>query len=245
MVIRYTPLVSVFCMVMAGCTTGGSAWNGRVEQWGAMRTVLREGRTEGRVDLDDFAGRPHIYGVGALAQLAGEVTIIDGRVCLARPKGTDGIRVDEEFAQDQQAALLTVAHVSAWRGFPVEQPMSTDRLEGFLRDAARQAGIDTDRPFPVLITGPVGSIEGHVINGRCPMRPADTANAVGGPPARIVLLDDEATIVGFFAENEVGTITHHGSVTHLHFVREGEPTLSGHVDNVTLKAESVVHLPAR
>ena len=51
-------------------------WDGTIQQWGAMRDVLALGKTQARVKLADVVKEPHAYGVGAVAGLMGEVTIL-------------------------------------------------------------------------------------------------------------------------------------------------------------------------
>ena len=90
----------------AGCAA--PTWNGKVAQWGTMRAVLQEGRTEGRVSLAEACREPHSFGVGALEGLTGEVLILDGVAWTARPDGPNRLHVRSGDA-DSQAAFLAGA----------------------------------------------------------------------------------------------------------------------------------------
>ena len=48
------------------------------------------GKLAAALDLKTLAGRPHLYGLGPIEQLRGEVTIADSRPALARV-GSDGM----------------------------------------------------------------------------------------------------------------------------------------------------------
>src|SRR6185436_15409534 len=72
-------------MLLVGCAK--PTWDGRVENWGEMRPVMREGQTEARVQLSEVVKRPHAYAVGAVESLDGEIVIEDGKCWLARKKG--------------------------------------------------------------------------------------------------------------------------------------------------------------
>ncbi len=53
-----------------------------VSMWGTMREVLRQGQSQGRVALTSIL-KPTTIGVGALAGLEGEITIVDGQAYVA------------------------------------------------------------------------------------------------------------------------------------------------------------------
>ncbi len=61
----------------------GCAASTPVTQHGRMREVLREGNTQPRISLVEVAQRPGAIGVGALAGLGGEVTVVDANVWIA------------------------------------------------------------------------------------------------------------------------------------------------------------------
>jgi alpha-acetolactate decarboxylase len=221
-----------------GCHRDSNRWTGDIRQWGSMHEVLGQGKTEGRVQLADAASKPHSYGVGALEKLAGEVTIIDGVIYRAQTQG-DAIRVAQSTDDRNSAALLAVAYVPQWRGEPIDRDITNDEVEDFIKHAAESRGLATDEPFPFRIDGPIDASV-HVINGACPNAPA--ASATSAQPLHCSE-DAYGTIVGFFAENGAGTLTHHGSRTHMHVVFDANRNCSGHVDQLTIHAGAILKLP--
>ncbi len=85
-----------------------------VRQYGEMRMVLRDGHTEPRIDLVEATQVPHAYGVGALAELEGEITIFDGSVWVARSSGGDLAMSGPAVVESDRATLLTLSFVRQW-----------------------------------------------------------------------------------------------------------------------------------
>lgn len=230
---------------VAACRAAGPAAvsedAGPVATWGSMREVLREGRSEARVSPVQVA-RAGSIGVGALAGLAGEITILDGRVLVA--EGSPAPRSGEAPAEiharagnaEDQAALLVLAEVPAWIEVELDACSSYGELDAAIASHLRARGHDLREPIPVRVRGKRGTLELHVIAGACPI-----ANPSGPPPWRHSGAFDAVEIVGFFAEGAAGRLTHHTHSSHLHAI-VGE--VMGHLDNLTLEAGALLLLPA-
>jgi acetolactate decarboxylase len=204
-----------------------------------MREVLRNGQTQPRVRLADVAATPGAIAVGALAGLGGEVTMVEGEVWVARSTGDGAAVSGPECRGDDQATLLAVAHVDAWRSIPLQHGDSA--LGKRIGSTAAGAGVDTSRPFPFIVEGDLTSLEAHVIAGSCPI-----ANPDGEEPWRFsVTTPTPGRLVGFYAEDSDGVMTHHGDVTHTHVVlkRNGR-TITAHADHADVGPGAVLHLPA-
>lgn len=202
-----------------------------LETWGGMREALREGRSEARVALAEVAV-PGTYGVGALAGLEGEITIVDGRALVARvSEGACGVT---EAAPGDQATLLVVARVPRWRELPLADCDGYAELEAQVAAQLERAGIDPRQPTPLLVRGRAPSIDYHVIAGSCPI-----ANPDGPAPWRYHGPLDRVELVGVHAEGAAGTLTHHTHRSHLHVVAEGR---TGHLDEVVLR-DAILLLP--
>ena len=145
----------------------GESWDGKVLEYGEMRQVLGLGRHEGRIRVGDLAEQPHCYAVGALAQLAGEVTILDGKIVATRVDASGKPTTKTTQAKDDKATVPVAAYVAKWSKHPVGKDVAPDAMEAFLRSEARKAGLDVSKPFPFLIEGDLVGIELHVINGAC------------------------------------------------------------------------------
>lgn len=205
-----------------------------------MREVLRDGEDQARVTLAEVA-RDDVYALGALAELAGEVTIVAGEVWITRgdpeaPATTRGP------PGDAAAALLFACEVRAWRTFPVERDVAPDELDAFVERCARRAGLDTTRPFPFLVEGRLTDLALHVVAGECPLR----ARARGASTRAFELARPQldGRLLGIYAPDSAGVVCHHGSRTHVHALLEQPGPLTGHVERCGLAAGSLLRLPA-
>lgn len=245
-------MTSVFGILLllpaAVLLSGGCASHrAQVRQYGRMHDVLSGGaaKATGQVQLAAVLDRPHAYGVGALAGLEGEITVYDGKVWLARVK--DGaLHVDEPTAHPaESAALLTVAYVEAWSEVVIDRALAGEELEAFIAAQARRAGVDTRSPFPFLILGDTTDLQLHVIHGECPMRPGVRLTEETQPWRRTREQPTPAKVVGVYAADSVGDLTHPGTAIHAHVLFEEEDaTVTGHVERLAVAEGAVLKLPA-
>lgn len=229
-------LLAALAQILVGCSTPADTF----ASYGGMRDVMRLGKTEPRVALQQFA-EPGWYGLGALAGLAGEILIDDGKVWVTRKAD----EVQPATAADH-ATLLAVARVSAWRDLPLTADCDLDALVRQIAAAVPAAATAEAAPLPFLIEGEASQLAMHVVRGYCPHgEPVEGA----APPAvwqHTVGRHRPVRLVGIFAPGRAGTLTHHGTALHLHAMVHGKagPVAMGHVDAVTLAAGSVLRVPA-
>ncbi|MFO1076418.1 MAG: acetolactate decarboxylase [Planctomycetota bacterium] len=205
----------------AACQTAPTS---TVASWGTMREALHDGHSEGRVDLAGLGG-PGVVGVGALAGLAGEITIVDDRVLVARADGT-ACRVESPGPGDR-ATLLVRGVADSWLRFPLPDCETYDDLEHAIAARLAELGRDPTAPSPVRIRGRAPDVAYHVIAGACPI-----AHPEGPPPWRYRGPLDPVELVGVYVEGAEGQLTHHMHSSHLHVVAEGR---TGHLDDVALR----------
>lgn len=229
--------ISIVCL-WVGRTP--SVWDGRVQHWGTMREVLAEGKSEGRLHLSEVLKIPHAFAVGAMAGLHGEILIVDGVLTTSRVELPDRQKTISSSSGDAQACLLTVAYVSQWNDHQVERDIPFDQLEKFLIDEAVRIGIDTTSPFPFQIDGLLSDVSLHIVNRGCPEAAAKDGISV---PFRRSWERVTGTIVGFFAPNQQGIMTHHGLQTHMHGLFESDNLVMGHIDSLSLRKGAVLRLP--
>lgn len=242
-VARYLTITIALGLSLSGCASlDESSPRPEVEQWGTLREALRDGESQGRVQVADVARRD-VYAVGALADLEGEVTIHDGEVWMTR--AIDGTRVETRHdAGDASATVLFASTVPRWLEVTIDEDVDASELDAFLARAARSKGIDLDAPFVFTIDGPLQHLGLHVLAGDCPMRARMLGRAPDPPPFEKHLDAVSGTLVGIYSAQGAGVMTHAGSATHVHaIVREGDP-FTGHVERVELKAGEVLRLPA-
>jgi len=203
-----------------------------LRSFGSMREVLRQGHDEGRVDLAQF-GTKETIGVGALAELAGEVTILDGKVLVATAQ--DGNATVRTATPADRATLLIAEDVRDWQAFAIGPCGSYAQLEQRIAELLRAQGRDLTTPTPVTVVGKAARLQVHVIAGACPIATPD-----GPKPWRYDGAVANVKLVGFYVEGAAGKWTHHNHQSHLHAVSD---QVMGHLDDVELTG-AIVSLPA-
>ena len=245
--------LSILAVFVIGCTqseimdqkTDSSNWDGTVQQWGTLREVMHGEVMDGQVRLSDVTDKPHVFGIGALDKLQGEILIADNVAWVARVRDGKHIEVRQSDTTDS-AVLLAVAQVPRWTEVTVDQDVFADQFDDFIEKAMRQAGLDKLETVPFMIEGKFSSLDLHVLNGQCPFAEVKVEIEGAGPPHRTTLNDVTGLLVGFYAENGAGRITHHSTRIHVHaLVGTGDERVAGHVDAVALKAGTVIRVPVR
>jgi len=227
------------CVCVAGLALAAPA---TIRSFGSLRAMYHEGRTEQTVGLADLLPDPSLYAVGALAGLAGEVTVVGGETYLSYPVGTTETRTESTTKPTVGASLLVTAQVPTWRTVKTERPIPFDELDQAIATLATAAGIPKGEKFPFLVEGQVEALEWHVIDGKRLAPGAAGHQAHLEASVRASAERTRATLVGFYSESDEGVFTHRGSRTHVHCVVE-EPLSSGHVDHVAIPAGTTIRLP--
>ena len=207
---------------------------------GGQRETIMNGKLAAELDLGTLAGRPHLYGIGPIEELRGEVTIVDSRPSLARVASDGTIKVTESF--ETGVPFFVWAEVPRWRQIPIPTNVrSFEDLESFVPKAAAAAGLDAERPLPFLVGGRQDLIEFHIVN------------RIGDGPHNMEihkkiqvtfeLENAETTIVGFHSTKYRGVFTPGDSNIHIHF-QTSDNTKSGHIQKLQLGNGAILSLPA-
>lgn len=213
-----------------------------VRTYGSLRGMMHDGATEPQVSLATVLGA-QVYAVGALSELRGEVTVVDGRATLAYPSTGETLEIVEATESAEAAALLVSATVPEWQTVEVAEDIPYETLDGTIEELAAARGVDTRGRFAVLVRGGLADVQWHVIDGA--RATSETVHSHEGHRRMAVrgeLAESEGTLVGFFSKNDEGVFTHMGSSTHLHVV-DLERGVSGHVDSVRIRKGASLSFP--
>ena len=218
-----------------------------VQAFGTMREAIGMGKHQGRVILRDLIVKPNFFAVGALEGLGGEITIHDGKVFVTRVDNAGNLQtLAEGDGAAMQATLLLGAYVSEWVSIFIPHDVPPEEVDNFIRTEAKFQGIDTQRPFPWTVEGSLSSIHVHVIHGACPVHARRNQQTI---PAAQRPFDWHTktlsgTVVGIYAPDAAGRMTHPGSSVHAHliFTYDGERA-TGHLEKVGFASGAVLRLP--
>jgi len=223
-------------------------WDGKLVQYGSMHETIGQQQHEGRVSLREVAQRPRFYGVGALEGLQGEVTFLGGVPTATGVDSDSGLLPIDAAAEDLAATLLVGAYVPHWTEYTVEESVGPEGFDKYIAKMAEQAGIDTTKPFVFAIDGIFMDIRLHVINGACPLHARLNKAEIPDEKTPYELEQAEifGAIVGVYASDAVGKLTHPDTATHNHllfFDADSGAPVTGHLEKVGISAASVLYLP--
>ena len=175
----------------------------------------------------------HLYALGAVENLKGEILILDGKPFIASEKEGE-VFIDKSYRH--AATLLVASYVENWDSLLVKGD-----LEDFVASAASSHGLDIEKPFPFLLKGDFEKIQWHVIN----WPEGDEVHThekhqTSGPHG--VLENQSAVVIGFYSKHHQGVFTHHSTTLHMH-AKCDEAGIVGHADKVIPAVECWLFLP--
>ena len=211
----------------------------QVEWKGRLRDT-HAGDVSGKVALGELPRSPRLYAVGPVADLGGEITVVDGRLHLARVEH-GAVKTSTDY--EGQASFLVWATVPAWRDAVRLGTTASSQadLEKLVEAKARSAGMDPDSPFPFLLRGTVKKVDYHVLT------PTEARGGHAASPGHadsalnLTTSGERVTIIGFYSRTHEGVFTHHGSYAHLHILLSNGD--SGHVDELEVGPDIELVLP--
>jgi alpha-acetolactate decarboxylase len=211
-----------------------------------MHEAIGQHQSQGRVLLSEVASQPHFFGVAALEELKGEITFFDSSPTITGVTAEGKLEAID--AQKLQATMLAGAYVPAWTEHGIEKDTPPADFDDLIRDAASKSGVDTSKPFVFTLEGEFSEVRLHVINGACPMHARlrkveipKESQPFEGEYAKL-----NGKIVGIYAEDAVGKLTHPATATHLHLIFKDEASgemATGHVEQTGLVKGALLKLP--
>lgn len=246
---RNTSLLAITIVLMTATTTSADTpWDGSIVRYGTMHEAIGRQQHQGRVRLSDLVKRPHFYAVAALEGLKAEVTIDDGKITITGIGDTGRLGPVADTDGNRQATMLVGASVDSWSQHKVSSDVSAEDFDQFIADAASQAGLDLSKPFPFKIEGKFTGVRLHVIHGACPIhaRMQKLDLPVDKRPFEKDWEQVGGKIIGVFAKDAVGKLTHPATSTHMHLLfkdEQIEQTVTGHIEQAGLATGCVLYIP--
>lgn len=205
---------------------------------GALKYVMKKGELEGVIHLDSIINKNHLFGMGPLEYLKGEITIFDGVSYVSKVADDNEIFIEKTF--DVKAPFFAYEHISEWRKIDLAKNVKNAQdIEIFLD---KMFNHDTN-PFFFRIKGKVKKSDIHIVN-----LPDGTIvkshDIVKKTKSSYQLTNEEVEILGFFSRKHQSIFTHHDTFIHLHLINN-DKTKMGHVDEIELTKGAVLYLPVK
>ena len=239
---KHLLLLIAFIFFLSGLTFARSPEPFAITSYGNFKQMMHTGQTDGVVNLAEALDLPHVFAVGAIANGAGEITVIDGRAWL--DYGADGLgNARAKVPADAKAVILVRAQVQKWLPINVPEDMSRQPLHVFILDQAEAHGLDVNKPFPFMLEGGFSDVDWHVVNGK---REKPAGQEFGRPFNKLSEHRDQTdgTVIGFYSATSQGVYTHPGESWHLHIVFDNEEK-AGHLEELTVKQGTILKLPVK
>lgn len=217
-------------------------------QHGTMHEAIGQQQSEGRVALAELLERPHFFGVGALEGLQGEITIDDGQLVLTTV-GADGkLQAGSDTPTDEKATLLVGAYVDAWSELSLHNDVPAANFDALISTIAANAVPGLEQPYMFTIEGDFKNVRLHVINGACPLHARMKKEELPeeSRPFESELETISGRVVGVFAKDAVGRLTHPATSNHSHIIFDDPATgktVTGHVEAMDVAGGATLRLP--
>ncbi len=222
------------------CTTSPEAKDTfEVAYKGALKNIMHQGDIAAQADLVDLQDVPHLYALGAVASLKGEILILDSKPIISSARNGQ-LHLDHSF--QHKATLLVYASIDQWKTFALPDHVTTyEDLEPYIAQTARKHGIPPNEPFPFLIEGIATSFDWHVIDWKEGDR-EHTPEKHKKAGLHGTDQHQEVEILGFYSDRHHAIFTHHSTNMHLHF-KTKDNTIAGHLDRLILGQGAILKLP--
>lgn len=228
-------------LVLSACCSGDFDNPHAVRHAGVLRQIMQTGDISAKAALKDLKDLPHLYAIGSVENLKGEIQVFDGIPWVTTANGEQA-SVDNSF--DNNAALLVWTQVDNWQEITIPKNIHTfEQVEALVQKAAEENGLDTQTPFPFLLDGTMASLNWHIINwkdgDKVHSHEKHVKSGLHGKLENV-----QAEILGFYSNHHHGIFTHHSTNIHAHFRTENAP-YGGHIDDLELGKQVVLKLPLK
>ncbi len=242
----------VFCLLLAVLSTGllvSSTTPSQSERLtcvftskGGLRDIFKKHQYAGTVSVKEVLHKKNKYGLGPRHLLNGEVTIYDGKSYTAVAAGA-GVEVTES-AEDESAIFMAYGRSKDWQKFTTKDDLyGMANIEYFIEDLAKRYTMDTNILFMFRIEGMAEDLRYSVVSRK--PGDTDTYSASAHKRARVPYDAElvEANFIGAWSNlANSGRYTDRDTRLHVHMI-SADKKISGHVEDLTLKAGSVIYLP--
>ena len=206
----------------------------KVEQFGEYNALIFKGDKSPRVDLLEYKNLKHFYAIGALEERRGYFLVLNSKIYNGVQEDID-LNLDNSFQNN--ASFLVSSVVEEWLSLEIPNSITdSNTLERFIKEAAEENEIDTNLPFPFLITGKVSQIDWHILR--------QAGSISSEQKAKGKLINESVEILGFFNSDNTLGIALGDKQINMHF-KNSDTTVIGHIDDWVPGRNMKLQLPLK
>lgn len=214
-----------------------SADNSSVKIVGAMMNVMHKGELFGTISLDTIADKNHLYGLGPVENLVGEILIADGKSYKSSVVSATDMKVEETYSM--KAPFFVYENVERWKEIILPDSVQTiPQLESYLGIVNKHI----QHPFAFKVSATVDNADIHIVNlpkGTEVHSPEDAHKN----QQVYNLKGKQVEMIGFFSTEHQGVFTHHDSFVHIHLITADKKQM-GHLDELKItKGTAKLYVP--
>ena len=235
---KYIILInSILILLLSSCSTKTKQTKNDIKIVGEMKNVMWKGQLYGNINLDTISNKEHLYGLGPVEYLSGELMIFDGKSYKSTVLTPSTMKVEETY--DIKAPFFGYANISKWTEQTLPDSIQTiQQLETYLNKVSK----NSPRPFMYKLTGTVEQATIHIVNLPEGSKVSSPDEAHKGQK-NYELQNEQADIIGFFSTEHKAIFTHHDTFLHMHLITSDRQKM-GHLDEVLFKKGTMkLYLP--
>jgi acetolactate decarboxylase len=206
---------------------------------GAMRNVMHKGELFGTINIDTIKNKTHLYGLGPVEYLTGEIMIWDGKGYKSNAVSDTSMQVIETM--EMKAPFFGYANIASWTERKIPDSISNvKQLENYLN----QITINYPRPFLFKMEAMVDSATIHIVNLPKGTKVSSPEEAHKEQKS-YVLTNKSVELLGFFSTEHQAIFTHHDTYVHVHLITTDKRQM-GHLEELMLtKGTAKLYLPTQ
>lgn len=204
---------------------------------GAMKNVMWKGQLQGFINLDTIKNQNHLYGMGPIEELSGEILILDGHFYQSKVRSDSSMNVIE--SSKVKAPFFAYQNIENWKEIVLpDSVVDLKTLENYLI-ASKASLLNTGlaQPFFFKISAKIDGANIHIVNHPKGQKVKSPADAHQGQK-NYNLHSEKVEILGFFSTNHQTIFTHHDTFLHLHLITE-DKTKMGHLESVQFQKGTI------
>lgn len=221
--------------ILIGITT--TARLPEVKVAGALKNIMMDGDLSAHINLDTL-DKSHLYGLGPVAGLKGEIIILDGKTYSSFKQGKE---VTNQQNKVSLAAMLVYSKVESWKEFRIHETIQNyAALEELVKETAQKNGYDVDKPFAFQIKTASVKTTFHVIDWHQGTKHTMDNHKQFAYAGKLV--NKPVQLLGFYSTRHKSIFTHHTTNMHVHVLDKKTGTV-GHLDDIQIKGSVLIYLP--
>lgn len=216
---------------------------------GSTAKIMKERDLSASLALDTLSDRKHLYAIGAVENLQGEVLIVNGKPLIAE---LDQNRTPRWVSTwDRNLIFLVSANVASWNKITLDIPIHNRKeLEAVILAEAEKLGLDTSGGFPFRVKVKTDTIHAHIAF----LRPETIVNFTPQGKKQddfpLLLSNEPVRIIGFAGTTAGGRFAmpampgRESSNMHMHYLKADESE-AGHIEELNFQGKWQLCLPMK